>query len=229
MSEMPVAEINKDTFWILIAQAKEQCGQDQDAFYQFLKDRLTALGPEQALNFDGIIHAYRELADQYGLWTAASIMCDGCSDDGFIDFRGWLISQGRDVYMAALKDPDSLADLPVCGSCCFEVISYAGNVVYEKLTGRQRFDRFDRDAQKALVEDLRKDIVYGEGVGYPYTWSDTVSYLPRLCAKYMSPEELSWLIENHNDTWNTTSPEVKRARATAPKSKKIKKDRGDTR
>ena len=27
-----ITEINKDTFWELIAQAKEQCGQDQDAF-----------------------------------------------------------------------------------------------------------------------------------------------------------------------------------------------------
>ena len=88
---MPVTEINKDTFWELISQAKENCGQDQD------------------------------LAYQYGLWNAASIMCNGCSDDGFIDFRGWLIAQGRDIYFGALKDPDSLADVPAYGGCCYGV------------------------------------------------------------------------------------------------------------
>jgi hypothetical protein len=32
----------------------------------------------------------------------------GMSDDGFTDFRYWLISRGRDVYERALADPDSL-------------------------------------------------------------------------------------------------------------------------
>lgn len=225
----PITEINKDTFWTLIAQAKEQCGQDQDAFLQFLEDRLTAMGPEQALNFDAVLHGYQTAAYKYGLWRAASILCEGCTDDGFIDFRDWLIAQGREVYMAALKDPDSLADVPAYGGCCFESLSYVGDYVYEKLTGQNAYDRFDRDAYQALAEKLKKDIVYDEGIGYPYTWSETAAYLPKLCGKYMTPQGLAWLIENHNDTWNLTSPEIMKARATAPKSKKVKKNRGDAR
>lgn len=85
-------KIDKDAFWDLIAQAKAQCGQDQDAFAKWLEGRLTEMGPEQALNFDAIIHGYRDLAYKYGLWSAASILCDGCSNDGFIDFRDWLIA-----------------------------------------------------------------------------------------------------------------------------------------
>jgi hypothetical protein len=38
-------------------------------------------------------------------------MNGGCSDDGFDYFRGWLISQGRTVFEAALENPDSLADV----------------------------------------------------------------------------------------------------------------------
>lgn len=224
-----ITEINKDTFWKLIAQAKEQCGQDQDAFTQWLEDRLTEIGPEQALNFDAIAHGYRDLAYKYGLWSAASIMCDGCSDDGFIDFRGWLIAQGREVYMAALKDPDSLADVPAYGGCCFESLSYVGDSVYEKLTGYSSYDTFDRDAYWTLMEELKKDIVYDEGIGYPYTWSESAACFPRLCAKYMTPERLAWLIENNNDTWNNASLGIREARAAAQKSKKIKKDRGDSR
>ena len=138
-----ISEINKDTFWELIAQAKEQCGQDQDAFCQWLEDRLIEMGPEQALNFDYAAFAYRAAAYKYGLWSAASVMLDGCTDDGFTDFRGWLIAQGRDVYMAALKDPDSLADVPVYGDCCFETICYVGNYAYEELTGRNTYEDFD--------------------------------------------------------------------------------------
>lgn len=229
MSKTTITEINKDTFWSLIAQAKEQCGQDQDAFAQWLEDRLTAMGPEQALHFDAIAHGYQDLAYKYGLWNAASILCGGCTDDGFIDFRGWLIAQGREVYMAALKDPDSLADVPAYGGCCFESLGYVGGSVYEKLTGRASYDSFDRTAHQALVEELKKDIVYGDGIDYPYTWSDAAAYLPRLCAKHMAPKGLAWLIEQHNDTWNTTSPDIQEARATAQKSKKIKQNRGESR
>ena len=224
-----ITEINKDTFWELIAQAKEQCGQDQDTFAQWLEDRLTEMGPEQALNFYAIIHGYRELAYKFGLWSAATILCDGCTDDGFMDFRGWLIAQGREVYMAALKDPDSLADVPVYGGCCFESLSYVGDYAYEKLTGRDSYESFDHGAYQALVEELKQDIVYDEGIGYPYTWSETAAYLPRLCAKYMTPEELAWRIRQHDDTWNITSPDIQQARAAAQKSKKIKRNRGESR
>lgn len=89
-----------------------------------LQDRLMSMGPEQTQAFHDILHIYEELADQYGLWDAASIMVEWCSDDGFIDFRAWLIAQGREVYLAALKDPDSLADVEPYGNCCFESLSY---------------------------------------------------------------------------------------------------------
>lgn len=62
MSHPMITEITKDTLWELIAQAKEQCGQDQDAFVQWLEGRLTEMGLEQALNFDAIAHGYRDLA-----------------------------------------------------------------------------------------------------------------------------------------------------------------------
>ena len=100
-----------------------------------LQDRLMSMGPEQTQAFHDILHIYEELADQYGLWDAASIMMEWCSDDGFIDFRAWLIAQGREVYLAALKDPDSLADVEPYGNCCFESLSYVGDATYRQLTG----------------------------------------------------------------------------------------------
>lgn len=224
-----VTEVTPDTFWTLLAQAKDICGGDQKEAAYWLTERLLEMGPEQALNFDSIVHGYRDLSYKYGLWSAASIMCDGCTDDGFIDFRGWLIAQGREVYMSALKDPDSLADIPACDNYYFESLGYVGDLTYAKLTGCDSYHSFDRGAHQTLVDELGKDIVYGEGIDYPYTWSETSAYLPRLCAKYLKPGELEWRIKYHNDTWNTTSPEIQTARATAQKSKKIKKGRGDAR
>ena len=222
----PIAEINKETFWALIAQAKEHPGGPGE----WLMERLMDLGPEQARRFDDFAHAYSSLADQYGLWTAASVMeRGGCTDDGFMDFRIWLVAQGKEVYMAALKDPDSLVDAPDYQDQRFDCLPHVGDSAYEELTGRSTYEDFDPAQYRALKEELKKDIVYGEGIGYPYTWSETAAYLPKLCTKYMEANDLARLIGQRNDTWNVTSPEIQAARVTAQKSKKVKKERGDVR
>lgn len=221
-----IREITKDTFWELIAQAKEHPGGPGE----WLMERLMDLGPEQAKKFDDIACAYTSLAYQYGLWTAASVMDrGGCTDDGFIDFRGWLIAQGREVYMAALKDPDSLADAPDYQDQRFDGLPHMGERAYEELTGQEIYEDFDPAGYDALKAELKKDIVYGDGIGYPYAWWDIPAYLPKLCARYLTPEELMRRAEGRVDTWNLASLEIRAARATAQKSKKIKTNRGDTR
>lgn len=69
----------------------------------FLTDRLISMGPESAMVFHKCVYIYSRLADQYGLWDAASIVKErGCSDEGFMDFQPWLIAQGKETYMAEI-------------------------------------------------------------------------------------------------------------------------------
>jgi len=223
---MSVTEINRDTFWTLIDQAKEAPGDPNE----WLMKKLMSMGPEQAKRFDTIARAYMDAAYQYGLWTAASVMeRNSCSDDGFMDFRAWLVGQGRKVYMDALKAPDSLANIPFYQDFRFDALPYMGDHAYEELTGRNTFQDFDHGEYRALAAEIKKDIQYGKGIGYPYTWSETADYLPKLCAKYLPPEMLERHIQQHNDTWNVNAPEIRQARAAAKKSKRIKRNRGDCR
>lgn len=225
MSAPTITEINKDTFWALIDQAKEHPGGPGE----WLMERLMDLGPEQAKRFDDFAHAYSSLADQYGLWTAASVMeRGGCTDDGFMDFRTWLAAQGKDVYMAALKDPDSLVDAPDYQDQRFDCLPHMGERAYEELTGRSTYEDFDPAGFQALKSELEQEIVYGDGIGYPYDAADVPAYLPRLCRKYM-PEEMFQKQKVDIGTWNLNNPNIQKARATAQKSKKVKKERGDVR
>ena len=75
----PIAEINKETFWALIAQAKEHPGGPGE----WLMEQLMDLGPEQARRFDDFAHAYSSLADQYGLWTASLVDAPDYQDQRF--------------------------------------------------------------------------------------------------------------------------------------------------
>ena len=95
-------------------------------------------------------------------------MCgNDCSGDGFIDFRAWLIAQSNEVYLAALADPDSLADVEAYGGCQFEEFTYVGDKALEAMTGQSAYDGTDA-AFDILLEELRQGITYGVGINYPY-------------------------------------------------------------
>ena len=100
--------------WDLIETAREEADDpdDADSVAAALTRALSETRPETIEEFDEAIG--RLVAESYrtDLWAAAYLINGGASDDGFDYFRGWLIAQGRDVYVAAVADPYSLADVP---------------------------------------------------------------------------------------------------------------------
>ena len=129
--------MSKAQFWNLIEKAKEVCGTDLDASAVWIKQQLFYMTPEDVLQFHNLVYSYRDAAYKYGLWTAAGIMMEaGCSDDSFSDFRMWLIAQGKDVYLNALKDPDSLSGVTPYGYCSFEALGYISSQVYSAMKGK---------------------------------------------------------------------------------------------
>ena len=49
MSDMHDIEMNRETFWNLIAQAKDKSGEDLDAMARWVEEQLLFMGAEQAL------------------------------------------------------------------------------------------------------------------------------------------------------------------------------------
>ena len=219
MSDMHDIEMNRETFWNLIAAAKDKCGQDLEASADWIKEQLLFMGAQQALDFHDLVYAYENHAYQYGLWSAANLMCGGCSDDGFAYFRAWLIAQGEETYKAALRDPDTLTEIAPYEGCSFEKLISLGDWAYERLTGNSAFDRYDEGKHKNLMAEIEAEIPLGEGINYPYSTDETAEYLPKLCAKYGV---------NATGTWNYDCVDIKNALKKEKKSSRIK-NRGDAR
>lgn len=224
----PVQHIDGDGFWRLIASAKERFGQDTTASANWLQEQLTAMAPEESLRFQTFMVNYSNYACCYGLWNAAIVLCEsGCSDDGFIDFRAWLIAQGKDIYMAALKDPDSLADVVPYADCDFESLCYVGATVYNRLTGKSVYGAGWPESLKRELNVLKKEIIYGPGIDRPLEWAEMAKHLPRLCAKYLTPEKLERnAMRGH--VWNHSNPNIQRAFHAARKESQCKRG-GDAR
>jgi hypothetical protein len=105
------APMDTATFWRLVADTRAAAGNDTARQSELLERRLSELAARQIVYFQRIRHRLDLRAYTWDLWGAAYVIEDGCSDDCFRDFRGYLISLGRGPYEAALRDPDSLAPI----------------------------------------------------------------------------------------------------------------------
>jgi hypothetical protein len=156
-------------FWKIIGRAKAEADGDPDAAAEAVLAQLVGLPGPEIVAFDDILRGKLAAAYDWKLWGAAYLINGGCSDDGFEYFRGWLISQGRDVYEAALADPDTLADVVDPESDeheCEDILGVAMRAYREvagKLLPGPRFaahpsepagDRWDFDDAEATAERL---------------------------------------------------------------------------
>jgi hypothetical protein len=109
-----------DEFWGYIDTSRHD---DSDAQSERLVARLAGLPREDIVDFCfwwGRMHADAYRID---LWAAAYYVNGGCSDDGFDDFRNWLLLQGQAVFSAAVADPNTLADVCAGGTADGEFMS----------------------------------------------------------------------------------------------------------
>lgn len=137
-----------DQFWQLIEESRKAIDPTRkdgnlERQCREIAALLSSLPLHEIVSFrdhfqDRMIAAY-----DYSLWAAAYLIGQGCSDDGFMDFRSWLISMGRDAYEQALEDPDSLADVvrrPGIESIFFEEFPSVPDQVYEQRAGQEMPD-----------------------------------------------------------------------------------------
>ena len=130
-----------DKFWSIIADSRRDFDpKRRDGNMALQAERMERLLSDmpagEVQEFGRVFDELYFDAYRWDLWAAAYILEGGCSDDGFIDFRYWLISMGREVYEAAMVDPESLAEVggrPGIEVCSFEEFgSIASRVLEEK-------------------------------------------------------------------------------------------------
>lgn len=165
-------QMDEQQFWAIIRAAKVAAGSDVDARPNALKRELSSLDLSAIQGFqqryDGLILR----ANRWDLWGAAYIMNGGCSDDGFVYFRAWLISEGREIFEEALSNPDSLAKLQRREYFDLESFSYVALKVFAAKGGGE----LERDFSNELAMPSGKE------------WSEKElpSLFPKLAAKYLA-------------------------------------------
>jgi hypothetical protein len=169
-----------DRFWEIIELSRRKFRPDasdgnMERQRQELETLLSKLSPDDVIAFDRQLIAQMNIAYRWDLWGAAYIIAGGCSDDGFVDFRGWLISMGRQVFESAMADVESLVDIasrPGIEDVLFEGFINVPDEVYEQLTGRE------------IPEDIGLSFDEPAGDRWSPTGQELRRRFPRLWSKY---------------------------------------------
>jgi hypothetical protein len=104
--------MQENIFWELIESSKAESTPGMSDQPAILQAKLEAMTAEEIVGFDRIFQRLFTDAYTWDLWAAGYLIEGGCSDDGFMDFRGGLIGLGRQVYQDAVKDPQTLVSQP---------------------------------------------------------------------------------------------------------------------
>jgi len=167
--------VNRLIFWNLIDASRRATRGDPEQQIGELKQALLSLTPNDIVAFDRILSANHNRAYSWDLWGAAYLIGGGCSDDGFMDFRGWLISRGENVFEAALVDPETLVKVVKNhdGECQIEGFQYVAGEAWQEITG------------KAAEDFPRHDIeLHKEPLGAPWSEEELEARYPKLFKKF---------------------------------------------
>ena len=124
----------ENAFWKLV-DANVTRRRDGSIDAKPLGKKLAKMSPQDILSFDQRMSKYYFESYTWDLWGAAYLIHEGAPDDTFDYFRSWLIGQGRKVFMAAMKNPDSLVDVATVEA--LDSLLYAiGGRTFESVTGK---------------------------------------------------------------------------------------------
>jgi hypothetical protein len=124
-------------FWELIDKTREATNGDARKQSDLLTEELTKLHPEEIISFQRIFYDLKDKAYIGNLWDAATIIkMNGCGDDGFQEFREWLVGRGKEAYENAIKDPETLVNVLEASQVIFPTLLCPAMDAYEKITGK---------------------------------------------------------------------------------------------
>lgn len=176
-------KMDKQQFWRVIDFAHQQAKGDERLFENLLIKSLGQYSPEEIIEFECLLEQQLLAADDFKVMAAQKIIEGSVTDDSYLYFRCWLISQGKSVFEEALRNPDSLASIDTEGVVAeFEPLLYVATQAYKNKTGKQEEDEsFPRGV--ASKRGLNYDSSTGTK-GKDWTEEQLPTLLPKLWVKH---------------------------------------------
>lgn len=96
--------MNEQQFWNLI-----DLHLNSSESYEDLKKNLCQFGKDEIISFKRILMEKLVQSCSFPLLAANFVISSYVSDDGFKEFRAWLISKGESKFLDAVRNPETIA------------------------------------------------------------------------------------------------------------------------
>ncbi|MGH2317826.1 DUF4240 domain-containing protein [Planococcus sp. SE5232] len=173
--ELQGSGMTEGQFWGLLDMAHyKRDGLEQQM--EWLVGKLARKSVEDIIRFS--THFNQQYAKSYtsDLWAAAFIIMGSCSNDSFDYFRAWLLYLGKEAYVEAIRNPESLIpyldeleeDVPE-----FEDLLYAASLAFEEKTGSDQDTYLDLYWEMSGDDDDQPDWEEGKETlrqKFPLLW-----------------------------------------------------------
>ncbi|WP_433828861.1 DUF4240 domain-containing protein [Actinoplanes sp. CA-015351] len=150
-----------DDFWAVVDRATaERPASPADVAERAVAD-LATHDPEEIVAWGRHLDKVLVASGKEDLWAAAYLINGGCTEEGFDNFRGWLVAHGRKAVAASVQSPDVLAGMPAVRAAAEsgavfeaeEVLTIAARA-YEQATGKPLAADEERPRIRPEVNDL---------------------------------------------------------------------------
>ena len=129
--------MTESRFWKIV-DSTLSAADDREGQESLLWDQLMLLKADEVAAFAWRFDSLHTRADCPAVNDGWARHSGVGADDGYSDFRSWLISRGRAVYEKALTDPDSLdAVVQPDEDTHYADFGYVALGVYERRTGAE--------------------------------------------------------------------------------------------
>jgi hypothetical protein len=174
-----------DEFWAVIERATADLPSAPGDVAKRAVAELAAGDPEQIVAWGRHLDKVMAASYKEDLWAAAYLINGGCSDEGFDDFRGWLVAHGREVVARAVREPDSLADLPAVQAAADSGADFDGAEVLQ--IARSAYQEATGTPLPPLADPIAKP---SSDTFWDFDNEDEMQRrLPRLSALFLEPPE----------------------------------------
>jgi hypothetical protein len=103
--------LNEERFWELIDMSKREYPNNFDSQMEYLTKILSDLSNEEIIDFEKILREKMIELWNYNVKSLYQIIYGNyLSTDGFIYFRFWLVSNGKDFFNKSIYETDNLSE-----------------------------------------------------------------------------------------------------------------------
>ena len=143
--------MTKEQFWRIIEDVNAVSqNHDQETVWTRIVENLSHYPLEDIMDWHLIYHEYKDAAYRDEMFAVSTALGSDYADEGLNNFRAWLISCGKEVFMNALREPVTLVDSPKKDGCFnYGKYDYAAFYAYNA-----KMFRIDPDSTQDLIYAL---------------------------------------------------------------------------